>query len=314
MSNVFLFPGQGSQHEGMGKNLFDNFKIVREVFDEANDTLHVNLQKLCFEGPESELKLTFHAQPALLTVSFATYCVLVQETGVRSALLAGHSLGEYSALVVAGVLEFSKAVWLVRERGLAMQKACAFGEGGMAALIGISAQGAKELCEAASKLCETNACVVPANFNGGGQVVVSGHKDAIEKVMTLAKEAGVRKVVWLDVSAPFHSPLMKPAAEHMARLLNPMKMKPPKIPYIANVDAQLVRDEALIKDKLIQQIPSPVAWEASMMRLGPEGITQAYEIGAGKVLTGLLRRINKGIVSYPVETTDDIKVLAGHKE
>jgi len=310
VTRSFLFPGQGSQFVGMGKNIYKNFSEARHIFKEAEETLTFHLGRLCFEGPESDLKLTKNTQPAILTVSTAVYCVLSKETGIKPRLVVGHSLGEYSALVASGALRFSDAVALVRERGRAMQEAVPVGKGAMAALIGAEASPVIALCKEVTQSFGGNKeFVSPANFNGGGQIVVSGTREAVKKCVDMAPQHNIRRAKLLNVSAPFHCALMQPAAEHMAKLLETISISALKIPYIANVDGKIHTDETGVRDRLVRQIPHPVLWEASMQRLKEEGVVEALELGPGKVLTGLLRKINKEIKSISVQTAEDIKSL-----
>ncbi|MBI2645656.1 MAG: ACP S-malonyltransferase [Deltaproteobacteria bacterium] len=309
---IFLFPGQGSQYVGMGKDLHDNFSKARLVFEEAEDALKIKLRKLCFEGPESDLKLTANTQPALLTVSVAAYHVLRAETDFKPSLVAGHSLGEYSALVIAEALPFSKALQLVRVRGQAMQSAVPVGKGAMAALLGVEAKVAQELCEEVTqkfyKEDKKEEIVSPANFNGAGQVVVAGTKDAVQLCVEMAPQKGIKRALLLEVSAPFHCSLMEPAAQKMAEILEMVSFSPLKVPYIANVDAQIYSgDNEPIRDLLVRQIPNPVRWEESMQQLSKYEMRLAIEIGPGKVLTGLLRRINKDVKTFNLQTSEDIK-------
>ncbi|MBI3018763.1 MAG: ACP S-malonyltransferase [Deltaproteobacteria bacterium] len=310
---VFLFPGQGSQGVGMGKDLYDNFPKVRWVFEEAEDALKIKLRKLCFEGTESDLKLTANAQPALLTVSVAACRVLETETDFKPSLVAGHSLGEYSALVIAEAFPFSKAVRLVRARGQAMQEAVPVGKGAMAALLGVEAKVAETLCEEVTQslhqeLGRKEEIVSPANFNGAGQVVIAGTRDAVQRCVTLAPQKGIKRALLLEVSAPFHCKLMEPAAQKMAEVLEAVSFSPLQAPYVANVDAQIYSGgHAPIRDLLVRQIPNPVRWEESMLQLSKCEIEEAIEIGPGKVLTGLLRRINKDVKTFNIQTSEDIK-------
>lgn len=309
MKKLFMFPGQGSQYVGMGKSLVENFPLAKQIFEEANDALRFDLRKVCFDGPESDLKLTHITQPAILTHSVAAFRVLSAETPLKADLVAGHSLGEYSALVAARALEFSDAVKLVNKRGQFMQEAVPVGTGAMAAMIGGTEASVKSLCEAAArttgKICEM------ANFNGGGQIVVSGHKEAVEEAVRLAgadPAFAVGKAVLLQVSAPFHSSLMKRAEENMRELLLATKVNEPACPYIANVDAKVHHDAAGIVPRLLAQICGSVRWEQSMAQLPSLEISEAFEIGPGKVLSGLMRRISRETKCRGVDGKDDIKL------
>lgn len=310
MKKVFLFPGQGSQSVGMGKSLVENFPLAKLLFEEANDALRFDLRKLCFEGPESDLKLTQNTQPAILTHSVAAFRVLQAETGQRPDFVAGHSLGEYSALVAAQALPFAEAVVLVNKRGQFMQEAVPVGTGGMAAMIGGSEANVKALCEAASRT--TGKSCEMANFNGGGQIVVSGHKEAVEEAARLAgadPAYGVSKAVILPVSAPFHSSLMKRAEDNMRPLLERATVKEVAYPYIANVDAKLHSDREGIVPRLLSQICASVRWEQSMQLLKGLEVTEALEVGPGRVLSGLMRRIDRDVKCKAVDTMEDIKAL-----
>jgi [acyl-carrier-protein] S-malonyltransferase len=308
---IFLFPGQGSQYVGMGKSLVDNFPLAKQTFEEANDALRFDLKKICFEGPEADLKLTHNTQPAILTHSVAAFRVLTAESGHRPDYVAGHSLGEYSALVAAGAIHFADAVRLVNKRGTFMQEAVPVGTGAMAALVGAEESKVKALCEAANKA--TGKSCEMANFNGGGQIVVSGHKEAVEEAARLASSDpvyGIAKAVLLPVSAPFHCSLMKRAEDNMRPLLEATRISKPSSPYIANVDAKVYADAEGIVDRLVRQICGSVRWEQSMQLLPSLGVTEGIEVGPGKVLFGLMRRIQKDLKVKPMDTADDLKALS----
>jgi [acyl-carrier-protein] S-malonyltransferase len=310
MKKIFLFPGQGSQYVGMGKSLVENFPLAKETFAEANEALRFDLQKLCFEGPETELKLTHITQPAILTHSVAAWRVLQTESSLRPDYVAGHSLGEYSALVAAGALPFADAVRLVNKRGSFMQESVPVGTGAMAALVGAEEGKVKSLCDAANRA--TGKSCEMANFNGGGQIVISGHKEAVEEAARLAGADpgyGIAKAVLLPVSAPFHCSLMKKAEENMRPLLEATKISSPAFPYLANVDATVHSDASGIVDRLVRQICGSVRWEQSMQQLSSLGVTEAYEVGPGRVLAGLLRRIQRDVKVKAVDSADDIRAL-----
>lgn len=307
---IFLFPGQGSQYVGMGRSLCDNFAAAKQTFEEANDALRFDLRKICFDGPEADLKLTHFTQPAILTHSVAAFRVLTAETGHRPDFVAGHSLGEYSALVAAGAIAFADAVRLVNKRGTFMQEAVPVGTGAMAALVGAEESKVKALCEAANQA--TGKSCEMANFNGGGQIVVSGHKEAVEEAAKLATDPayGIAKAVLLPVSAPFHCSLMKRAEDNMRPLLEATRISKPSCAYIANVDAKAYSDESGIVDRLVRQICGSVRWEQSMQLLPSLGVTEGIEVGPGKVLFGLMRRIQKDIKVRPMDTAEDLKALS----
>ncbi len=293
MSKVaWLFPGQGSQAVGMGMALAASEPIAQKLLQEADEALGFSLSKVMAEGPEETLKLTEHTQPAILTHSM----LVVQAYGSKlpkADFVAGHSLGEYSALVAAGSLAFADAVRTVRERGRAMQVAVPVGVGAMAAIIGMTSTDVEAGCvEAAAK---TGKIVVPANFNGAGQIVIAGHVEAVEAAMELLKAKGGRKMLKLPVSAPFHSPLMEPAQAHMAPVLNALEFSAPMCPLVNNVDAKVVADPADLRDGLVRQIPGAVRWEAIMQVLLNEGVTTFLELGPGKVLTGIAGRMAKEV-------------------
>ena len=286
-SLALLFPGQGSQLAGMGKALARQFPVAAQVFAEADDALGIKLSSLCFAGPDDALKLTVNAQPAIVATSIAAFRVLEHETGVRPTYVAGHSLGEYSALVAAGALTLPDAARIVRERGRLMQEAVPVGVGSMAALFGLTAEEVQSVCVEAAQ----GQVVSPANLNGGGQVVIAGHTDAVRRAITLAKERGAKRAVELAVSAPFHCALMAPVAEGLARVLESVPMSPLQIAVIANVTAEVNRDASRMKDLLVQQVTAPVRWEESMVKLRELGCGAMLEVGPGKVLAGLLKRI-----------------------
>ena len=289
MASVYLFPGQGSQKVGMAKSLIEAFPVARHTFEEASDALGFDLAALCAHGPEDELRLTQNAQPALLAHSIAALRVFSDIEGIKADYVAGHSLGEYSALVAAGVLQFKDAVRLVRIRGEAMIEAVPAGHGAMAALVGVELSLAQSICDAVEGI------VVPANMNGGGQIVISGAKAAVEAAMSEAAKQGVRRVVALPVSGPFHSPLMQPAADKMKIALEPVQLGEFAMPIIANVTAAIVADASQVKDLLVRQVTGAVRWEETMKTLFDAGVTDAIELGSGNILSGLMRRSQKSI-------------------
>jgi [acyl-carrier-protein] S-malonyltransferase len=302
---AFLFPGQGSQAVGMGKALAADFRIAREVFAEADDTLGVALSRLCFEGPLDELTLTANTQPALLTVSWAMTRVWREVVGVEPRWAAGHSLGEFSALVAAGALSFADALRIVRERGRAMQEAVAPGVGSMAAILGLDADMVAAVCAAAAE----DQVVSPANLNGADQVVIAGHCEAVERAAALAKHRGAKRVLPLSVSAPFHCALMAPAAERLRQVLAPVPVSPLRLSVINNVDARSYTDAAAVKALLIRQVVSPVRWEACVQELARLGCTAALEVGPGKVLCGLVKRIAPTIRCAPGDDFDAARAV-----
>lgn len=284
---AFLFPGQGSQSAGMGKSLYETFPAAKAVFDAADAALDFPLSQLCFEGPDEDLKKTENTQPALLTVSVAAWQVL-SEQGYRPDFVAGHSLGEYSALVAAGALPFADAVRIVRKRGQYMQEAVPSGVGAMAALLKLPEGKLDEILAAAAE----GEVVTAANINSPDQIVIAGHTGAVARAMELAKQAGAKRAIALPVSAPFHCPLMTPAQQRLRADLDSAPFSDLRIPLVNNCEARLVTTGAEAREGLYQQVPNPVQWVASMRRLIDEGVTQWVEVGAGAVLTGLLRNID----------------------
>jgi [acyl-carrier-protein] S-malonyltransferase len=291
MKTALLFPGQGSQRVGMGRDLALKYDVARRTYEEADAVLGFALSKLCFDGPEDELTLTKHTQPAILATSIAVFRVL-RDRGLAFHLVAGHSLGEWTALVAAGALELADAVRLTHLRGTYMQEAVPVGQGAMAALMGLDLPATRALCEQASQPGEP---VEPANLNGGGQIVISGHAAAVDRAITAAKAAGAKRAVKIPVSAPFHCSLMKPAADRLAEALAGVAIQPPSVPVVANVTAQPTEDPARIRELLVQQVTAPVRWEESIQAIASLEVTRAYELGSGAVLKGLVKRIAPAI-------------------
>jgi [acyl-carrier-protein] S-malonyltransferase len=287
-SIAFLFPGQGSQAVGMGKELADRYPVARQTFDEADDALGYKLSQLCFEGPEEQLRLTEITQPAILTASVATWRVLA-EKGLRPGFVGGHSLGEYSAHVAAGTLTFVDAVRTVRGRGKYMQEAVPVGVGAMAAILGMDAEAVAAICADAAQgqVCE------PANINSAEQIVISGNTAAVERAAQLASHRGAKRAVMLQVSAPFHCSLMKPAQDHLAADLQTLTFRNPDVPVVCNVDAALVADGDGSRDALVRQVTGSVKWDQSMRLLIARGVARFIEVGPGKVLCGLMRQIDR---------------------
>ncbi|MBB4102683.1 ACP S-malonyltransferase [Allorhizobium borbori] len=305
MSVAFTFPGQGSQAVGMGRELADNFAEARAVFDEVDEALGEKLSDTMWNGPEDELTLTANAQPALMAVSVATIRVLEARgfsLNDKVSFVAGHSLGEYSALCAAGTFSLADTARLLRIRGNAMQAAVPVGEGAMAAIIGLEADVVEAVCAEAAELGAAQI----ANDNGGGQLVISGSKAAIEKAAALASEKGAKRALMLPVSAPFHSALMGPAAEAMAEALAKVEAKNPVVPVVANVRAAPVSDAETIVKLLVEQVTGRVRWRETVEWFAENGVTTLYEIGTGKVLTGLAKRIDKRVAGVAVNTAADI--------
>jgi [acyl-carrier-protein] S-malonyltransferase len=286
MKTAFIFPGQGSQKAGMGKDIAASYAAAGNVFERADAVLGVRLSSLCFEGPEEELRLTENTQPAILTTSIAILRVLEPIIG-RPDFVAGHSLGEYSALVAAGSLDFEDAVTLVRERGRAMQQAVTPREGAMAAIMGCERETVQDVCTQAS----SRGICSPANLNSPGQVVIAGHRSAVEYAVTMLKDRGARKTTMLAVSAPFHCELMRPAADRLAPLLERTMFQDLQTPLVTNVDATIISSGDQARDALLRQVTAPVRWSDSMARLIQEGVVRFVEIGPGKVLSGLAKQI-----------------------
>ncbi len=304
---AFIFPGQGSQRAGMGKALAEQFPAARAVFDQADQALGFPLSTLCFEGPEEELKLTANTQPAILTTSVAAYRVL-EEQGIAPDYVAGHSLGEYSALVASGCLSLPEAVVTVRNRGTYMQEAVPAGQGAMAALLGLPLPKVQQVCEQAAQ----GQVVVPANLNSPGQIVISGHKEAVERAAAAAKDAGAKRAVLLPVSAPFHSSLLQPAAVRLESDFQRIRFGGLSIPLVTNVDAEVIETPQAARDALLRQVPAPVRWEESMRKLIELGCDCFIEVGPGKVLAGLLRQIDRSVRALSVEDPASLeKTLAG---
>ena len=298
---AFVFPGQGSQYVGMGKELADTFPICRQVFEEADDALGQKISRLCFDGPAEELQLTEHTQPAILAMSVAVYRLLASR-GYESHYMAGHSLGEYSAYVAAGTLGFADALRLVSRRGRYMQEAVPVGQGAMAVVMGLDAEGIQQACTEVAG----DEVVSAANLNTPSQVAISGHIQAVERAGVRARELGAKRVVPLSVSAPFHCALMKPAEIRLEPELRALVVRDPSVPVIANVDAKPKRAGTESVEALIRQVSSPVLWEASVRTLVDVGVSTFLEVGPGRVLTGLIKKTDRAVRVLNVEDSDGL--------
>jgi [acyl-carrier-protein] S-malonyltransferase len=305
---AFLFPGQGSQAVGMGKELAEKYPIARQAFDEADEALGYKLSQLCFEGPEDQLRLTEITQPAILTASIAAWRVL-NEKGLKPAFVAGHSLGEYSAHVAAGTITFADAVRTVRNRGKYMQEAVPVGAGAMAAILGMSLEKVTAVCNDAAQ----NEVCQAANINSPEQVVISGHTAAVERAAQLASERGAKRAKLLPVSAPFHCALMQPAQGRLAADLNSLTFRKPDVPVLCNADAAFVEQADVSRDALIRQVTGPVKWEPSMRLLLSKGVETFVEVGPGRVLCGLMRQIDRSKRCLNVEDEASLQKTLEHQ-
>ncbi len=306
MKIAFVFPGQGSQYAGMGRDISAKFPIAQSAFDEADAALGVPISRLCFDGPEEELKLTENTQPAILTTSTAVFRILEQK-GIRPDFVAGHSLGEYSALVAAGALRLSDAAVLVRRRGRYMQEAVPVGVGAMAALLGLNPQEVESVCARAAE----GQVLSPANLNSPGQIVIAGNREAVERAVVLAKEAGAKRAILLQVSAPFHCSLLKPAEERLSSDIDQCSFAELRCPLVTNVDASVIRTPVEARDALKRQVSRPVRWQESVQRLLDEGVRTFVEVGPGKVLLGLIRSIDKSVTMLNAEDEKSVENVLG---
>ena len=307
---AFIFPGQGSQYSGMGKELADTFRVARQVFEEADDALGLKLSEICFSGSDEDLKLTANTQPAILTTSIAILKVIEQETNLKPDYLAGHSLGEFSALVCSGTLSLADAVCTVRARGTFMQEAVPVGTGTMAAILSVDKDVLEDICREAAQ----SEIISPANFNSPGQIVIAGHTGAVHRAIEIAKSRGYKKALLLPVSAPFHCALMKSAADRLAEVLDSIQLTDLRVPYIANANASPNADKLQVKPLLVSQVCSPVLWEQSIRAMTALGVQSFIEIGPGKVLSGLVKRIEKEVSIANVEDITSLNTIGAVKK
>lgn len=303
---AFIFPGQGSQYVGMGKELYGNFSVAKETFEEANDSLGLDIKKICFEDPDGEIGLTINTQPAVLTASIAALRVLDREADITPYFVAGHSLGEYSALIAAKSLSFSDAVKIVRQRGRFMQEAVPVGIGAMAAIMGMEEGDLEKVC---TEVTEGGDLVSPANYNSPDQTVISGKTRGVQRAVDLAKGRGAKRAVFLNVSAPFHCSLMKPAMERLATELEKFSFKDIQPPVISNVEADINTSKEEARELLIEQVCSPVKWVQSMRTMLEKGIDTVIEVGPGKVLSGLMRKTTDKVKRLNIEDIKSLKRL-----